>query len=443
MAIRKREYTKKSGKRCTRFYAVVYDPSAKTSRYSEGFDTKKEAEREEARLKAMYSSFSSGMTFEAMFESWQKACKADLSPRTFSEYCYSTRSALLPVFGTMQIGKITTDRINEWKAEAIKKWKPETVNKRINCLCSLFNHAVATGHLQKSPMAGVSRCRVEKTVQKTWSESEIRLFLASEAFKGSFYRVPILLAVTTGIRPSELCGLAEEDLLSDRIITHRGLANDGSTTDLKTSRSHRSILLPQALHDEIASYIQNKAETAAHDYLFVTKIGTPLRPDVLAREFKETVDLAIAEGKDLQKIRLYDLRHSVATNMYLAGEKSKVISELLGNSPQTMERHYAHVREVMHEDAITSYFQNIAIFSMDKVVDKKEKAFSLEKAISFDFPIAEGRARDGNRTRDLLLGKLGEICNILQEIRDLLEASERVSGRYGSEPDTRPSEEYQ
>lgn len=424
MAVRKREYTLRSGKRSTRYYAVVWDPAEKKPHYSEGFDTKKEAETEEAKLKAMYSSFSSGMTFEALFESWQKACRSDLAPRTFSEYCYSTRSALLPVFGPMQIDRITTDRINDWKADVVKKWKPETVNKRINCLCSLFNHAVASGHLWKSPMDGVSRCRVEKTAQKTWSEAEIRAFLGSDAFKRSFYRMPILLAVSTGIRPSELCGLAEEDLLSDRIVTHRGLANDGSVTDLKTSRSHRSILLPPALREEISHYIANKASSAAKDFLFVTKIGSPLRPEVLAGEFKKTVDLAVSEGIQIPKIRLYDLRHSVATNMYLAGEKSKVISELLGNSPQTMERHYAHVREVMHEEAITSYFSNIANFSMDMALDIKKRGLSEEKPQSFEFPCAEGIARDGNRTRDLLLGKVGQICSILQEIKSLLEASE-------------------
>lgn len=423
MAIRMREYTKKTGKRSTRYYAVVYDQSAKTTRYSKGFDTKSEALKEEAKLKALYSSFSSALTFSGLFEKWQEASESTLSPRTFSEYCYSTRSVFLPIFGALPLDRITTDRINRWKAQAVQKWKPETVNKRINCLCSLFNFAVAAGYIEKSPMTGVQRCRVEQTSKNTWSEAEIRAFLGSEAFMRSFYRVPMLLAITTGIRPSELCGLSEEDLISDRITCHRGLGADGTVTDLKTSRSHRSILLPQALHAEIESYIQNKPSSAAKDYLFVSKIGSPLRPDVFAKEFKKTVDLANESGLNLPKIRLYDLRHSVATNMYLSGEKSKVISELLGNSPQTMERHYAHVRETIHEDAINQYFHNIANFVLEKPLDnvqEKSSGHPLGQPLAFDFPAVPATARDGNRTRDLLLGKLEAICSILHDIEELL-----------------------
>lgn len=429
MAIRMREYTKKTGKRSTRYYAVVYDQSAKTTRYSKGFDTKSEALKEEARMKTMYSSFSSDLSFSDLFEKWKEATESALSPRTFSEYCYSTKSVFLPIFGSLPLDRITTDRINRWKAQAVQKWKPETVNKRINCLCSLFNFATAAGYLEKSPMTGVQRCRVEQTSKNTWSEAEIRAFLGSEAFKGSFYRVPILLAVSTGIRPSELCGLSEEDLLPDRITCHRGLGADGTVTDLKTSRSHRSILLPQALRAEISSYIENKASSAAKDYLFVSKIGSPLRPDVLAKEFKKTVDLANESGLNLPKIRLYDLRHSVATNMYLSGEKSKVISELLGNSPQTMERHYAHVRETIHEDAINQYFHNIANFVLDNSWTKGKKESSghpLGQPLMPDFPDDPSRARDGNRTRDLLLGKVCEVSRLLSEIIAILSGSGEV-----------------
>lgn len=54
-------------------------------------------------------------------------------------------------------------------------------------------------------------------------------------------------------------------------------------------------------------------------------------------------------------MRLYDTRHSFATNLMIAGKKDKVIAEVMGNSVKTMQHHYAHVTEAMHEEVLEDY----------------------------------------------------------------------------------------
>lgn len=417
MAVRRRDYTsKKTGRRSSRFYAVVYDPATQKPQYSPSCATLSEARDAEAAMIELFRRRSS-ITFGELVEKWKDAVEPDLAPRTFSEYCYCLASVFLPRWGLTPIDRIRVEDLNAWKAEAVKKWKAETVNKRINALVSVFSFAVRSGFLRSSPCDGVTRCRVELTAKNTWSEAEIRAFCGSDAFRRSFYRVPLLLAISTGIRPGELCGLAEEDLLPDRLVLHRGLSADGTETDLKTTRSHRSLILPEDLLQELRAYIADKAPGADRGFLFVTKTGSPLRPDLLSSVFRDLQDEC---GLDLPRLRLYDLRHSVATNLYLAGEKDKVISDLLGNSPQTMERHYVHVRENSAAAALSSYVANLYC---DKILDTKKEAdlpvdlFSLVSA-------ACGEARDGNRTRDLLLGKVGQIARILSEIVELLGGSD-------------------
>jgi hypothetical protein len=203
------------------------------------------------------------------------------------------------------------------------------------------------------------------------------------------------------------------DLLPDRLVLHRGLSPDGTETDLKTARSHRSLILPPEILQELREYIAGKAPLADRGFLFVSRTGSPLRPDLLANVFR---DLQEECGLDLPRLRLYDLRHSVATNLYLSGEKSKVISDLLGNSVTTMERHYAHVSESASAAALSSYVANLFV---DNFEDTKKQA-TLPDDLNRSESAACGRARDGNRTRDLLLGKLNTICQLLQEVVALL-----------------------
>lgn len=428
MSIRKRDYTTKAGVRSTRFYAVVYDPINKKPVYSRGCPTKKEARELELSLREKFSGRRT-ILFSELVDRFADSCGPDYSPRTFSEYCYSLRSAFT-CLSDREIGAISAADLVAWRNSASERWSPETVNKRISALAAVFSFAVRSGLLEKNPAEGMKRCRVDLSPRTVWSEAEVRIFLSSDRFRSHFYRVPLLLAVVSGIRPGELCGLAEEDVLPDRIVLRRGMSNSGDLTDLKTARSHRSVALPEALLSELRRYISEKSAGASREFLFVSKLGTPLRPDVLSREFRDLVRDLRKDGLDLPELRLYDLRHSVATNLYLSGEKSKVISELLGNAAVTMERHYAHVSETMHREALSSYFSNIAFCDLDTDLDtdldmKKKAALSDDLLPLFSAALPQ-RARDGNRTRDLLLGKVCEVSRLLSEIIAILSGSGEV-----------------
>ena len=427
MSIRKREYTSKAGVRSTRFYAVVWDPAEKKPVYSSGCSSKKEAREQELLLMEKFSGRRT-ILFSELVDRFAASCGPDYSPRTFSEYCYSLRSAF-PALYDREIGAISAADLIAWRNSAAEKWAPETVNKRVSALAAVFSFAVRLGLLEKSPAASLKRCRVELSPRTVWTEEQVRLFLSSDRFRQHFYRVPLLVSVVSGIRPGELCGLAEEDVLPDRVVLRRGMSAAGDVTDLKTARSHRSVALPAPVLSELRRYISEKPSGAARDFLFVSKTGTPLRPDVLSREFRDLVSALRQDGLDLPVLRLYDLRHSVATNLYLSGEKSKVISELLGNAAVTMERHYAHVSETMHREALSSYFSNIAEgpldTALDTALDTKKKAALPDDLFPFVSAALPQRARDGNRTRDLLLGKLGEIAQILQDIMAILENSKK------------------
>ena len=74
-----------------------------------------------------------------------------------------------------------------------------------------------------------------------------------------------------------------------------------------------------------------------------------MHPDRVTKLFDAAVEAA-----KVPRIRLHDLRHTVATRMLEAGVPVKVVSEILGHSSVafTMDR-YSHVIPSMQESAVT------------------------------------------------------------------------------------------
>ena len=76
--------------------------------------------------------------------------------------------------------------------------------------------------------------------------------------------------------------------------------------------------------------------------------GEPMHPRSLTHEFTRLV----ARIKDIPRVRFYDLRHTHATHLLLAGVHPKVAQERLGHSTMTTTLDlYSHVTATMQEDA--------------------------------------------------------------------------------------------
>ena len=103
--------------------------------------------------------------------------------------------------------------------------------------------------------------------------------------------------------------------------------------------------------------------------------GGIINPNIYSRNFRKLINQhnsilktsneengGSPEGEMLlNQIRLYDCRHSFATNILMSGDVPiKVVSEIMGHSSvNTTLNNYAHVTESMHRDAITSYTRKL------------------------------------------------------------------------------------
>src|SRR5205809_2235292 len=85
-----------------------------------------------------------------------------------------------------------------------------------------------------------------------------------------------------------------------------------------------------------------------HHLVFCWRLGRPIEPtNMLRRSFRPLLQRA-----ELLRIRFHDLRHTCATLLLLAGERPKVVQEMLGHgSIALMMDTYSHVLPSMQEDA--------------------------------------------------------------------------------------------
>ena len=370
MAIRVKKTINKAGKQVMYYFAVVWSPYLKKPVYSKSFKTRKEAVVEEAnmiRSNDIGKDRAKNITVGEVYELWYSSYAKTYAERTANAHKYNW-AHYCSFFAKMPVVNVKPLDVVTWRNKMAEKYKPETVNKCFSLLSNVFKFARDTLLvIEQSPTDRVGKCRVVNEVKRTWTEQQIKAFLNYDKVQESPYYAAFMLLCATGMRPGEVCGLTRGDLASNGTLTlHQGLNAYGHKTAMKTERSHRTIAISAGLRRMLQEVMEGDGNIdlslpRPSDYIFKTKNGKPLTPDWLSRVFQSLIDSYNSRENIvlLPNIRLYDLRHSFATNCLEDGQKSKVISEVMGNSVATMEHHYAHLREHMHEELLSDYLSKI------------------------------------------------------------------------------------
>lgn len=184
--------------------------------------------------------------------------------------------------------------------------------------------------------------------------------LLKGAAKKSVY-IPILLAVTTGMRRGEILGLRWSDIHLDaytlavcQSLEHTRVGGL-KFKQPKTRRGRRVVVLPTVAVEALRKHravqgrirLQAGSDYKDQDLVCARWDGSPRNPGAVTRAFaKLVVDLG------LPKVRFHDLRHSHATQLLREGIHPKVVSERLGHATVgiTLDT-YSHVTPSMQEEA--------------------------------------------------------------------------------------------
>lgn len=217
-----------------------------------------------------------------------------------------------------------------------KSFSERTINRKISAIKSFFKFLLKTDQIAFSPATNLKTLKQFNNVHPPFSESELKKLLDSpikffpDDYIGQRDKLIIELLYQTGIRRSELLGLAIQD-----IDVHN------STIKVIGKRNKQRIVpISSQLIDDIISYlhIRNEAFQTQSDKLFLTKKGIPIYDKLVYN----IVNFYLSKVSTKPKKSPHMLRHSFATHTLDRGAELNAIKTILGHSGLSATQVYVH-----------------------------------------------------------------------------------------------------
>ncbi len=324
-------------------YSIVYRVGDK-QKWEVAGRTKKQAEKLLAkRIGAMNTGIMPEETkvlFRDFAARWlSDYAKVSVKPSTYVSYEAILRLHLIPVFGDLNLDRISGAHIQSFLAEKVSKGglTPKSVANILIPLKEMFRHALHWGYVFRDPTIAVRRPRVEQEEMDFLNPEEISLLL--QHVRPQHFTLH-LTEVLTGMRRGELLALqwGDIDWRSAQICIRRSLYK-GTFVSPKSQNGVRRIIMSPTLQRHLEQH-RLRTQRFDSDLVFCTDQGKPLDPDnVVKREFQPALDRA-----GLRRIRFHDLRHTFASLLIANGENIKFVQSQLGHaSAKTTLDRYGHL----------------------------------------------------------------------------------------------------
>ena len=309
-----------------------------------GFATKKEAQEWENEILSQATS-SLGMTFKDFIELYFQDMQTRTKPTTIANKRSMVDHKITPYFGKRHLDDITPMDIRKWQnlliAHRDAKGTPykETYLRSINNqITAIFNYAVTYYNLKENPCHKAGAMGKKNADEMLfWTKDEFKKFIDSIRDRPVGYAV-FMTFYYTGMREGELLALTPEDIDFKRKAirinkNYQQVNGEKLIMTPKTSKSNRTITMPEALCACLKEYMAQCYELGLEDRMF------PLTKSFLHREMKRGCDRS-----KVKKIRIHDLRHSHAAALIEMNVSPKLLQDRLGHERiQTTLDTYGHL----------------------------------------------------------------------------------------------------
>ena len=298
-----------------------------------------------------------------------------LRPSTVAGYRTLAETHVLPHLGTVPLRSLTPTALDRLYGELLRsgrKVRPQkgegkvalpglsktTVHAVHVTISACLKHAVRKGVLARNVATLTDPPQPAEHEQVIWSAEETATFL--DSVKDDRLRALYLLALATGLRRGELCGLRWCDVdLDDARLTvaaTRVVVNHKVVESTpKTAKSARTIAVAPAVVDALGGYrTRRRGEQLewgiAWDeagLVFTKEDGTAYHPTYVTWAFQRA-----AKRAGVRVLPLHALRHVHATTGLRAGVGLHAMSRRLGHSSVAITGDvYSHVVEELDRDA--------------------------------------------------------------------------------------------
>jgi integrase len=299
-------------------------------------------------------------TLGEFLPAWLEAIKSSVRLNTYKTYRTLIVHHIIPDLGEIKLQELRPDHIQRFYTAKLESGASRSTVRMCHAILHrALDGAVKWGLLARNVCDAVNQPKAKQTEMSVWDPNQVAQFL--QAAQGHRWEALFYLAVTTGLRQSELMGLFWTDLDWDaRKLRIQRQCYRGRLTELKRSSSRRPVALGELAiqklreRQEIQMHEREHPDWEEQGFIFTRQGGDPVSRSMLYRTF-----LKLAEEAGLPRIRFHDLRHTAATLMLTRGIHPKVVSELLGHSNIGMTLNiYSHVLPSLQED-VAAHFDDL------------------------------------------------------------------------------------
>ena len=282
------------------------------------------------------------ISLNELIEEWLYINKSRLKPSTYQRYLGFHNNHIANHLGNMKIIFVSHVMLRNYSNKLVESGlSPQTANAILIFLHSVMKY----GHQQYNlPMPDFKYFQVFPKEMRVFSREEQQRLVEYLTKDMDIYKFGILIALFTGIRVGELCGLRWEDVEENCIKIRRTVLRlkkeDGNGTELyigppKTQQSVRIIPIMSLLFPFINGVADNGDK---NEYVISSSIAPITEPRVMQYKFKRYL-----KNLEIEGATFHTLRHTFATRCIEAGVDVKSLSEILGHSNvQTTLNRYVH-----------------------------------------------------------------------------------------------------
>jgi integrase len=296
---------------------------------------------------------------------WLEDMRSRVSPKTWERYGLAVRRHIIPYLGERLLKKLEPLDLTALYTHLLEGGRSKggalsarSVRHTHVILRGALRQAVKWRLLTRDPSDAVSPPRPKRPEMRALTDAEMATLL--EQAKGTRLHLPVLLAMSTGLRRSEIFGLrwCDVDFEASQLAVRQTLQEVRKRLyfrEPKSAKSRRTVALSALVLDALKR--QRAAQAAERlslgagyrdlDLVLAQWDGTPWKPESISTLFR-----AVVRRAGLGHVRFHDLRHSHATQLLRLGVPAKVVSERLGHATIgiTLDT-YTHVLPGMQEEA--------------------------------------------------------------------------------------------
>lgn len=323
----------------------VYDSVTKSYK-SFTAPTKKEAERDANDwLNGRKRNQTEGITVYECVESYIESKENLLSPSSVRGYYIILRNAI-EVIKNVSIKSITEKDLQGWVNINAKRYAPKTIKSQYGLVTAALRQ-----HKVNLDFETVLLPRLSKREKTIPNEKQIATIL--HMVENTTVEIPVTIAVTLGLRQSEIAGLKWEDYDGQFIYIH-GAKVPNKDNKYVYKDSTKSEASTRVL--EVKGVLKERLDRAA--IMAKSEFISTMLPSSVLRKFNHLCD-----KNGLPRFTMHEQRHGNASMMLANGVPDKYAMKRLGqSSPNMVKEIYQHLyeeKEREFSDRLSDVFSDI------------------------------------------------------------------------------------